>query len=79
VEEDRYLDDGTTHQEFVEDTPFVGHRRDHPPPSFHIDRNVYACYFIAVCPLDGDLCPFGLARALMNPNQDPKHVNSIQL
>jgi hypothetical protein len=79
VEEDQYLDDGTMREEFAEDAPFVGRRRDRPRPSFRVGRDVYAGYFVAVRPADGDLRPFWLARALTNPNPDPGHVNSIHL
>jgi hypothetical protein len=66
-------------EEFAVDAPFVGRRRDRPPPSFRVGRDVYAGYIVAVKLADGDLRPFWLARALTNPNPDPGHVNSIQL
>ena len=78
-EEDQYLNDGTVREEFAEDAPFVGRRRDCPQPSFRIARDVFAGYFIVVRPADEDLRPFWLARALTNPNPDPEHINSIQL
>jgi hypothetical protein len=37
---------------------FVGRRCDRPAPSFHVGRDVYAGYFIAVRSADGDLRPF---------------------
>jgi hypothetical protein len=77
--EDQYLDDGQMREEFAEDAPFVGRRRDRPAPSFRVGRDVYAGYLVAVRPADGDLRPFWLARALTNPSPDPGHVNSIQL
>ena len=30
-EEDQYLDNGTMREEFADDAPFVGRRRDRPP------------------------------------------------
>jgi hypothetical protein len=56
--EDEYMDDGTVRKEYAEDAPFVGRRRDRPPPSFHVGRDVYAGYFLAVRSTDGDLRPF---------------------
>jgi hypothetical protein len=32
--EDEFMDDGTVHEEYAEDAPFVGRRRDRPAPSF---------------------------------------------
>jgi len=67
------------HEEFAKDVSFVSHRRDHPHPSFHVDRNVYEGNFVLLCLSDGDLHPFWLAQALIIPNPDPGHVNSIHL
>ena len=66
-------------EEYAEDAPFVGRRRDRPAQSCRVGRDVYAGYFLAVRPADDDLRPFWLARALTNPNPDPGHVNSIQM
>ena len=77
--EDQFLDDGTIREEFAEDAPFVGRRRDRPAPSFRVGRDVYAGYFLAVRPADDDLRPFWLAKALTNPSPDPGHVNLIQM
>jgi hypothetical protein len=56
--EDEFMDDGIVREEYAEDAPFVGRRRDRPVPSFRIGRDVYAGYFIAVRSVDGDLRPF---------------------
>ena len=72
-------DDGTLREEYAEDPPFVGRRRDRPPPLFCVGRDVYAGYFVVVRPADDDSKPFWLARALTNPNPDPGHVNLIQM
>jgi hypothetical protein len=75
--EDEFLDDGTVREEYAEDTPFVGRRRDHPLPSFCVGRDVYAEYFLAIRSADGDLRPFLVDRAVTNPN--PSHRNQIQI
>jgi hypothetical protein len=59
--EDEFMDDGTICEEYTEDAPFLGRRRDRPAPSFQVGRDVYAGYFIIVCSVDGDLRPFWVA------------------
>jgi hypothetical protein len=59
--EDEYMDDGTIHEEYAEDAPFVGRRRDSLPPSFRVGRDVFVGYFLAVRPADGDLRSFWVA------------------
>ena len=56
--EDEFLDDDTIHEEYVENAPFVGCKRDRLAPSFCVGRDVYAGYFIAMHSVDGDLRPF---------------------
>jgi hypothetical protein len=73
------MDDGTVREEYAEDALFVGRRCDRPPPSFHVGHDVYARYFLAVRSIDGDLCPFWVARAVSNPNPNPGHRNQIQI
>jgi hypothetical protein len=73
--EDEFMDDSTIREEYVEDAPFVGRRRDCLIPSFHVGRDVYAGYFIAVRSADGDLRPFWIARVVINPSPDPGHRN----
>jgi hypothetical protein len=73
-----YMDDGIVREEYAEDAPFVGRRRDRPPPSFRVGPDVYAGYFLAVRSTDGDLRPFWVARAISNPNPDPGHHDQIQ-
>ena len=46
--EDTRRQDGTLREEFAEDPPFVGRRRDRPRPSFRIARDVFAGYFVVV-------------------------------
>jgi len=75
--EDQYLEDGQMHEEFSEDSSFVGRRRDHLAPSFCVGSDVYVGYFVAVRHADGDRRQFWLVCALTNPNLDPGHVNSI--
>jgi hypothetical protein len=56
--EDEFMDDSTVREEYAEDASFMGRRRNRPAPSFHVGRDVYARYFIAVRSADGDLRPF---------------------
>ena len=37
-------DDGTLREEYAEDPPFVGRRRERPPPLFCVGCDVYASY-----------------------------------
>ena len=71
--------DGTLLEEDAEDAPFVGCRRDRPRPSFRVNRDTFAGYFVAVSPADDDLKPFWLARAITNPNPDLGHVHMIEI
>jgi len=71
-EEVEELEDSQMREEFRKDAHFVGCRCDRPIPSFYVGYDMYVGYFVT----DGDFCPFWLARALMNRNLDPKHVNS---
>jgi hypothetical protein len=59
--EDEFMDDSTVREEYAEDAPFVGRRYDRPAPSFHVGRDVYVGYFIAVRSADGNLRPFWVA------------------
>ena len=52
------MDDGTLHEEYAKDAPFVGCRHNCPPPSFHVGRDVYVGYFLVVRSIDGALRPF---------------------
>jgi hypothetical protein len=52
------MDNGELQEEFGVDAPFVGWRRDRPAPSFRVGRDLYAGYFIVLCPSDGDIRPF---------------------
>jgi len=67
--EDQYLDDGQLREEFTEDAPFIGRRRDRLAPSFCVGRDVYAGYFVGGRPADGDLHPFWLARAYKSKSE----------
>ena len=75
--EDEFLNVSIVLEEYAEDAPFVGHRHDRPAPSFHVGRDVYARYFIAVCYVDGDLRPFWIARAVTNPSPNPDRRKEI--
>ena len=76
---DRLHDEEIAREQFPEDAPFVGQKRNRPPPPFNVLNDTYAGYFVAVRPADDDPKPFWIARAITNPNPDPGHVNSIQL
>jgi hypothetical protein len=69
------MDDGTVHEEYAEDALFIGRRRERPPPSFHVDHDVFVGYFIAVHPANGNWRPFWVAQAVTNLNPDPGHHN----
>jgi hypothetical protein len=73
--EDELMDDGTVREEYTEDAPFVGRRRNRPAPSFRVGRDVYVGYFIAVYSTVGDLRPFWVARVVTNPSPDPGYRN----
>jgi hypothetical protein len=49
--EDEFMDDNSVREEYAEDIPFMGSRRNCLPPSF-------AKYFLALHFADGDLHPF---------------------
>ena len=78
-EVDRRQRDGTLCEEEAEDRPFVGRRRDRPPPSFRVAHDVHEGSFVVVRPADGDPKPFWLARAITKPNADPSHIKQIQI
>ena len=69
--EDEFTEQGDIHEEYGEDDHFVGHRCDRPPPSFQIGHDLYAGYFVALRPCDGDDCPFWIAQAMSDPNSNP--------
>ena len=65
--EDEFTEEGAVREEYGEDDHFVGHRCDRPPPSFRIGCDLYAGYFFALRPCDGDDHPFWIARAMSDP------------
>ena len=60
--EDEFTEEDDVRKEYGEDDHFVGHRCDHPPPSFQIGRDLYVGYFVALRPQDKDNHPFGLYK-----------------
>ena len=62
--EDEYMDDGIVHEEYAKDALFVGRRHDCPLPSFRVDYDIYAGYFLAVRSTNGNLHPFWVARVV---------------
>ena len=75
--EDEYTEEGRAREEYGEDDHFVGHRRDCPPPSFRVGRDLYAGYFVALRPCDEDIRPFWLGRAMSDPNSNPDMPNTV--
>jgi hypothetical protein len=72
------MGNGELREEFGVDDPFVGQRRDRPAPSFRVGQDVYAGHFIVLCPSDGDIQPFWIARALTNVDVEPmEHLHCI--
>jgi len=79
-EEDRFEDNGELREEFADDPPFVGQRRDRPQSSFRVMRDCYEGYLVVLRPADDDdLKKFWIARALCNPNSSVEHPRSIIL
>ena len=64
--EEKFMVHGKLREEFGVDAPFVGQRCDRPAPSFKVGRDVYARYFVILCPSDDNKRPFWIARALTN-------------
>jgi hypothetical protein len=64
IVEDQFCDHGTMREEYAEDAPFVGRKRDRPAPSFQVGRDVFFGYFLVMPLTDGDLCLFWVARAV---------------
>ena len=77
--EDEFTEEGDVHEEYGEDDRFVGHRCDRPPPSFWIGRDLYASYFVALRPCDGNDRSFWIARAMSDPNSNPERLNTVQI
>jgi hypothetical protein len=73
------MDDGTIHEEYAEDAPFVDQRYNCLLPFFCIGCNVIVGCFLVVRFADGDLRPFWVARAVIYPNLDSGHRNQIQI
>ena len=67
-------------QELARDVPHVGCRRDRLAESFHVGRDVYARYFLAIFPAsEGTNHPFWITKELTSSNFDQSHLNSIQI
>ena len=77
--EDEFIEEDDVHKEYGEDDHFVGHRCDRPPPSFRIGRDLYADYFVALRPCDGDDRPFWISLAMSDPNSNPERPNTVQI
>ena len=77
--EEEFTEDGDVREEYGEDDHFVGQRRDRPPPSFRVGRDLFAGYFVALRPCDGDPKPVWIARAISDPNSNPEWPNTVQI
>jgi hypothetical protein len=66
--EDRYMDNDKLQEIFNVNTYFVGRRRDRPPPSFRVGRDVYAGNFVVLRKCDNDSRPVWIARAIASVN-----------
>ena len=52
--------------------------RDRPTEFFQVAKDIYVRYFLAIWPVGEDTNhPFGIARALIDPNFDVNHPNCI--
>ena len=69
--EDEFIEKGDACKEYGEDNYFIGHRYDYPPPLFRIGHDLYAGYFVALRPCNGDDHPFWIVQAMSNPNSNP--------
>ena len=79
IVEDHFTEGGVLREEFDEDDAFVGQIRDGPAPSFRVVRDVYAGYFLALRPCNGDERPVWITRAMTDPNSDPERQNSLRI
>ena len=74
---DQIIEDGEDREEFGEDDPYVGPMRGRPQPSFRVGRDVREGFFVAIRPADGETQPVWIARALSDPDCNPKEPNCI--
>ena len=77
--EDEFTAAGDHREEYAADDHFVGQRRDLPEPTFRVGRDVYAGYFVALRPCDGDERPVWIARATSDPFANPDRPGCIEL
>ncbi len=77
TEEDQYTEVGAMREEFDDDEVYIGQRRDRPPPSFRVLRDLFDGYFVAIRPADGDRRPVWIARAKSDPNTNPDKPNFV--
>ena len=76
--EDEFTETGNVHEEYDEDKHFVSQARDCPAESFRVNRDLYEGYFLAVRPSEDDgEHPVWIARALSNPNSNPKYPGCV--
>ena len=65
-------------EEYDEDKRFVGQACDPSAELFRVNRDLYEGYFMAIRLFDNDKKHLlWIARALSNPNSNPKHLGYI--
>ena len=76
--EDEFTETDNIYEEYDEDEHFIGQARDLFIESFWINQDLYKGYFVVVRPFDDDTeCPIWVARALSNPNSNPKYRGCV--
>ena len=74
-----FLNTGELREEYGQDPHFIGRLCDRPRESFRVGRDVFAGYFLALRPADGDARPFWIARALSDFDVDHNNPGCIQI
>jgi len=74
---DHLGEDSEDREEFGEDDAYVGPLRGHPQPSFRVGCDLFEGYFVAIRPTNGDTWLVWIARALSDPNYNPKKTNCV--
>jgi hypothetical protein len=75
--EDQFVEDDSVRKEYDKDDHFVVWRRDCPPFSFRVSHDLYASYFVAIHPADGNNHPVWIARAKSNSREAKLCLDSI--
>jgi len=70
-------ENGKVREEFGEDEAYVRPLRHCPQPSFKVARDLQEGYFIAIWPANGNTRLVWIARALSDPNCNPRKTNCV--